>query len=522
MTDWGWATPDRLDALAATAAVDATSARDTRTVTAPATGDPIGEVPTATTDDIEAATADARSAQRTWADRAVADRVAAVSRFHDLVLDRRADLADVVQAETGKARQDAIEEVLDVAVNARYYANVADSLLSTDRRRGALPLLTKTVEHHHPHGVVGVITPWNYPFTLAISDAIPALLAGNTVVLKPDASTPFSALFGSHLLHEAGIPDDVFQVCPGPGETLGDPLIEGSDFVGFTGSTAVGRSVAERAGRQLTPCSLELGGKNPLLVLDDVDVDDAVDPAVQSCFSNAGQLCVSTERAYVHDAVYDAFLETFVDATQRLTIGSGPHWGYDVGSLTPGGHAAEIHEFVEDARDAGATVETGGRTRPDVGPNVYEPTILTDVPRDAPINTTETFGPIVAVHRVDSVREAIDRANDSPYGLHASVFAGADHRGERVARRLECGTVSVNDAYPATWASVDAPMGGTKDSGLGRRHGREGLLKYTEAQTVATQRGPPIGPGDHLSAERWSGLMTRAIRLQKALSGWRR
>jgi len=520
MTDWGWATPDNLRDLATDAA--APSDGDPRTIRAPATGDTLGTVPTATPAAVTTTSATARDAQVDWAERSIDERVEIVARFHDLVLDRRGDLADVVQAETGKARRDAMEEVLDVAINARYYANRADSLLTPDRRRGALPLLTKTREHHQPLGVVALITPWNYPLTLAISDAIPALLAGNTVVLKPDESTPYSALLGVRLLREAGLPADAFYVTPGPGETLGDPLIEESDFVGFTGSTAVGRSVAERAGRELTPCSLELGGKNPLLVLDDVDVDDATEPAVRSCFANAGQLCVSTERAYVHDAVYDEFLDAFATAASELRLGTGTSWAYDVGSLTPVGHADAVHEAVEGAVDAGAEVVVGGRKRPDVGPNVYEPTVLTDVPRDAQINVAETFGPVVAVHRVDTVQEALDRGNDSPYGLHATVLAGDADRGERVATHLDCGTVSVNDAYPATWASVDAPMGGTKDSGLGRRHGSDGLLKYTDAQTVSVQRGPTIGPGDRLSAKAWSGLMTRALRFQKTISGWRR
>lgn len=519
MTDWGWATPAHLDALTDTLTL--ADGGDSRTITAPATGDTLGEVPTATETDVERAIETARDAQREWADHPVSERVARLSRFHDIVLDRCSDLADVVQAETGKARRDAHEEVLDVALNARYYANRASDLLSPKRRRGAFPLLTKTVEYRRPHGVVGLITPWNYPLTLAISDAIPALLAGNAVVLKPDESTPYSALLGRRLLREAGIPSGLFQVCPGPGEVLGDPLIEGSGFVGFTGSTEVGRTVAARAGRHLTPCSLELGGNNPLVVLDDVDTRAAVRGTVRTCFANAGQLCISVERAYVHESVYDDYLDALVQAVSDLRLGTGANWGYDVGSLTPEGHVDAVHAYVEDARAAGATVHVGGEPRPDIGPNHYEPTVLDDTTPDMALHAAETFGPLLALHRVSSAREAVDLANDSAYGLNAVVFAGDTDRGERVARHLECGTVNVNDAYHASWASIDAPMGGMKDSGLGRRHGREGMTKYTESQTVATQRGIPVVT-DRVSDRAWSRGMALALRFQKAVSGWRR
>lgn len=519
MTDWGWATPGHLDDL--TSAVTTAGDREMRLIHAPATGTELGTVPTVTIGDVERAVDAARAAQESWADRQLADRVAVVSRLHDLVLDRASGLVDVVQAETGKARRDAFEEVLDVAMNARYYANRADDLLAPKRRRGAFPILTKTVEYRRPHGVVGLITPWNYPLTLGISDAIPALLAGNAVVLKPDESTPYSALFGKRLLRQAGLPGDVFQVCPGPGEELGDPLIAGSDFVGFTGSTTVGRRVAERAGRQLTPCSLELGGNNPLLVLDDADPRRAARGSVRTSFANAGQLCISIERAYVHEAVYDDYLDALGTETRSLRLGSGAHWGYDVGSLTPAGHVDAIHTYVEDARAAGATVHVGGEPRPDVGPNHYEPTVLDDVTADMALHEEETFGPVLAVHPVDSAREAVDLANDSEYGLNAVVFTGDDDRGERVARELDCGTVSVNDAYHASWASIDAPMGGMKASGIGRRHGREGMSKYTQSQTVATQRGTPIVP-DEVPARWWAKGMSVALRLQKTLSGWRR
>ncbi len=488
-------------------------------VEAPFTGESLGTVPAGDEDDVADAVERARSAQREWAERSREERAEVLLRFHDLVLAEREDLLDLVQREGGKARMDALEEVLDVATNARHYAVRADEYLAPERRKGAFPGLTRTTVHRHPVGVVGVISPWNYPLTLSVSDALPALLAGNAVVCKPAETTPFTALAVADLLAEAGLPEDLFAVVTGYGPDTGPALVERCDYVTFTGSGETGRIVAEGAGRHLTDCSLELGGKNPMLVLESADLDRAVEGAVRGSFTNAGQLCISFERIYVHESLYDEFLERFVTATEALELGAEVGYGYDVGTLASAEQLAKVGAHVDDARERGATVHCGGQARPDVGPYVYEPTVLTDLPADADAACDETFGPVVAVAPVPDAETAVDRANDSRYGLNAAVYADRE-RGRELAPRIECGTVNVNDPYVASWISVDAPMGGMKDSGIGRRHGREGIERYTEAQTVAVQRTSTAVP-DWLSDRLYAELTTRGLWLTRRIPGLR-
>ncbi|GAB47514.1 aldehyde dehydrogenase family protein, partial [Mobilicoccus pelagius] len=284
----------RLDALATRVqAADRSSTQEVRNVM---TGDVLGRVPHSTPADVVAAARRARQAQESWAARPVRERAAVLLRFHDLVLDRQDEVLDLIQLENGKARRHAFEEVLDTALNSRYYGHTAERLLRPHRRQGAQPVLTQAWELHHPKGLVGIIAPWNYPLTLGIGDALPALVAGNAVLVKPDVQTPYSTLWAVDLLEEAGLPRELVQVVTGPGSELGTPIIENSDFLMFTGSTATGRIVAAQAGERLIDCSMELGGKNALLVLDDADLDKAVSGAVRACFSNTGQLCISIER----------------------------------------------------------------------------------------------------------------------------------------------------------------------------------------------------------------------------------
>ncbi|MCU0310761.1 MAG: succinic semialdehyde dehydrogenase [Acidimicrobiales bacterium] len=483
---------------------------------APFDGSLVGEVPTCTAEDVVAAVARARAAQRDWAARPLAERADAVLRFHDLVLDRQAELLDVTQVETGKSRLSALEECLDVAMTARYYARTARRHLRPSRRQGAVPGLTRTVVHHHPKGVVGVISPWNYPLTLAVSDAVPALLAGNGIVLKPDAQTPFTALAVIELLYEAGVPRDLFQVVTGSGSTLGTPMIDHVDHLMFTGSTATGRIVAEQCGRRLIDVSAELGGKNPMIVLADADVDATVEAAVRACFSNSGQLCISIERLYVEDPAYDRFVPAFADRVASMVIGPGFGWEVEIGCLASRDQLEAVSRHVDDAVAKGARVLAGGRARPDLGPLFYEPTLLEGVTAEMELHRTETFGPVVAVERVRDADDAVERANDTCYGLNASIWT-VPRRGEALARRIRAGTVNVNEGYAAAWASHDAPMGGMGDSGLGRRHGREGILKYTEAQTVAVQRLLPIGPVPGMAPETYARVMTTAARVMRRL-----
>lgn len=521
--------PDgRLETLAAMAvgtgpdgeADDSTASADERPLRQPSpfTGDPLRPLPAATEADVDRAVGRARTAQSEWAERPLSDRTAVLDRVATLALDRRRALCDLVQAETGKEREGADTEVWDAVANANYYATNAAKLLRSRRRAGAIPGVTRTTEHRHPVGVVGLVTPWNYPLTLVVSDALPALVAGNAVVIKPAEATPYTALAARELLLDAGVPRDCVQMVPGRGETAGAALVERADFVGFTGSTAVGREVAATAGRRLVDASLELGGKNPMVVLGDADVDAAVQGAVAGCFANAGQLCVSIERIYVDDTLYEEFRDAFVAATRAQTLGVDFSYDHDVGSLVGPEQLDRVRSAVDDAVADGATVLTGGRHRPDVGPYVYEPTLLEGADHDDAIVQTETFGPVVTLHAVSDEEAAIERANDTPYGLHASVWTGDATRGERVGRRIDAGTVSVNDAYISAYGAVDAPMGGRGDSGLGRRHGRDGLRKYTEAQTVATSRAGALAlPSPPLRGVA-ARLSSAALRANVALS----
>ena len=470
-------------------------------VFAPATAERIGRVPACDADDVAGAVERARDAQIEWAETPAAERARVVDRFGDLVAERRGELLDLLQLETGKSRRTAVEELFDVPTGCAYVADEAPDALAEERRRGVAPGIATATVAREPVGVVGVISPWNYPLTLSMADAVPALAAGNAVVLKPDEKTPYGALLLAELLELAGLPDGLFQVVTGEGPQVGPPLIDAVDYVAFTGSTATGRTIAERAGRNLIGCSLELGGNNPLIVCGNADVDEAARGAVQACFSNAGQLCLSAERVYVVESAYDAFLDAFVRETEALTLGVGYDYDADLGSLVDAAQLARVEAHVEDARERSATVETGGQARPDVAPYCYEPTVLTGVDPDATVACEETFGPVVAVTPVPDTAAAVDAANDSPYGLNASVWTADRERGAELAREVDCGTVNVNDAFLATWGAVDAPMGGFGDSGLGRRHGPEGIRRYTETRTVGVSRVGPLTFPDRIPTD---------------------
>lgn len=490
-----------------------------RDVTNAMTGELLGYVPHCSRVDVVSAAGRARAIQVEWAARPVSERAAVLLRFHDLVLQRQDEILDLIQLENGKARRHAFEEILDVCITARYYANTAERYLRPKRRQGVQLALTEVWEYHHPKGLVGIISPWNYPLTLGISDAIPALVAGNAVLTKPDDRTPFSALWAIQLLEEAGLPPGLVQAVTGPGSELGTPIIEQSDFLMFTGSTATGRNVAKQAAERLIDCSMELGGKNALLVLDDADVRKAVAGAVRATFSNAGQLCISIERIYVLKPLWDEFVAEFVKATKALKVSAALDHSVDMGSLISEKQLQAVTEHVDDAKAKGATVLAGGRARPDLGPYFYEPTILTDVHEGITLFADETFGPVVSLYPVETEREAIDKANDSSYGLNFAVWTSDPARGRRVATQLQAGTVNVNGAYAATWASVDAPMGGMKDSGLGRRHGEHGLMKYTESQTIATERLLPVGVPRGVRGDVYARLMTNGLRVLRRLPG---
>jgi succinate-semialdehyde dehydrogenase / glutarate-semialdehyde dehydrogenase len=505
--------PERIAALASR--VSATSGETVSSVT-PLNGGTLTEVPISSNADITAAFARARTAQADWARVPVRKRAELLLRLHDLTFQRQDDILDIVQWESGKARRHAFEEVCDVAMNSRYYGRVAPRLLHRARRLGLFPLLTRTVELRHPKGVVGVIAPWNYPLTMAISDALPALVAGNAVITKPATQTTLCALAGAELLAEAGLPADLWQIVVGEGARVGAALIEQADFICFTGSTQTGRAVARRCGERLIGATMELGGKNPLLVLDDADLDKAAEGAVRGCFSNAGQLCISIERLYVAAPVFDEFRDKFVARVRDMRVAATFDFSADMGSLISAQQLATVTSHVDDAVGKGAEILVGGKPRPDLGPYFFEPTVLMGVTPDMRCHSEETFGPVVSIYEVEDDDAAVAAANNSPYGLNAAVYGRDTRRASAVAARIRAGTVNVNEAYAAAWGSIDAPMGGMGDSGMGRRHGAEGLLKYTEPQTVAIQR-LPVAPVGDMSYDRFARGIAAGLRTLRRL-----
>ena len=519
LAETAW-TNQRLDLLAARIEASTTSATGEIPVTAPIIDETIGSVPELAAGDVEAAVTRTRSAAGGWRATSLTDRTAVIERFANLVADNQAELLDLVQLETGKSRIDAFEEVIEVPQSADYYAGAAAEILATESLASGFPLLTTAEVQYDPVGIVGVISPWNYPLTLSFADLIPALLAGNGVVLKPDEKTPFTALRLAELLEEAGLPAGVLSVVTGDGPTVGGTIIDTVDYITFTGSSETGRTVAERAGRNLIDCSLELSGKNPFIILDDADLDKTVRGAINGAFTNAGQLCLATERIYVEEPLYEDFLDAVVTATTELTLGAPFEYTTDVGSLIDGEQLDRVETHVADAVESGATVHVGGTARPDKGPYFYEPTILTDVPDDSLAACEETFGPVVTVEPVESGASAVEAANSSAYGLHASVWSSESDRAKDIASRLDCGTVCINDSHSAGWSAYAAPMGGVGQSGIGRRHGPEGLLRYAEPKTIATSRVGPLGSVPGASDKLYTRVVTALANAQRHLSQW--
>jgi succinate-semialdehyde dehydrogenase / glutarate-semialdehyde dehydrogenase len=488
----------------------------------PATGEPAGSVERTSLDAIGGLVVSARRAQKTWGGLPFAARARVIQRFHDLAIDRADEVLDAIQSETGKSRRDALAELITVAGTARYYLAHGESFLAAKRRRGALPLLTYSSLEHHPHGVVGLIAPWNYPFLLSIGDAIPALLAGNAVLLKPSELTPLSAVLGKALLQSSGLDEDLLGIVQG-GPEAGTELLRHVDYAGFTGSSGNGRKVAVAAAERLIPFSLELGGKNPMIVLKDAPLEQAAEGLVAGAFSNAGQTCISIERVYVESAVFDRFARAVADRTNALKLGWSRSFDMDIGSMIHPAHAAKVQQTIESAIQAGASVVAGAKRRSDLGPSFVEPTVLSQVDRRAPIAVEETFGPVVSLHRVESREEAIALANDSQYGLNASVWAGGAAPAMEIARRLEAGSVAINSTL-MIYNAFDLPMGGVKQSGIGRRHAEHGILRYTQARSIV--RSFEAGGGydsmlGRIRSEKMAAAMLKLVRLWRRIPGIR-
>ena len=458
----------------------------------PATGETLREFACAADAQVHAVVARARAAQRAWDEFGVRRRVAVLREFQRLLHQKKLGVAALISREAGKPLVEALlTEVLVVLDATRFCVeNAFDFLREEPVPHGNLAMKTKTgCILREPHGVIGIISPWNYPFSIPATESLSALVTGNAVVLKPSELTSLNALELASLLHEAGVPKDVFQVVVGDG-AAGSALLNAEiDKLVFTGSVATGKRIAQAAAARLLPVVLELGGKDPMLVLDDADVNVASSGAVWGSFANCGQACLSVERCYVHRSLYDAFLAACVRKTKQLRVGNGINPDTEIGPLIYERQLRNVEAHVEDARARGARVLTGGSRLPELGPNFYAPTVLADVTHAMQIMREETFGPVLPVMPFDTDEEAVRSANDSDYGLAASIWTCNRARGEALAKRIHAGTVMVNDAI-ACFGISEAPHGGFKASGLGRTHGRFGLEEMVRIKHVDSDRLP--------------------------------
>ncbi len=455
----------------------------------PATGATIGHVPDLSPDDVAAIVAKARAAQPAWDALGFKGRAALMIKLRHWLVDNRSRVVDTVVAENGKTREDALlAELFYVADSIGFWAKKAEKYLADETVRKHSPFLIgrKVIVRHRPLGVIGVIAPWNYPLTLSVGDAFPALMAGNSVVIKPSEVTPLATSLVVQGAREVGFPEGVLTVATGTGAT-GAALVEHADMIMFTGSTATGRKVAARCGERLIPCSLERGGKDPMIVLEDADLERAANIAVEWAFRNSGQICMSVERVYVTAPVYDEFVGKVAEKTRALRQGTPRGVGsVDVGAITFPPQLQTIQRHVDDAVAKGATVLVGGKQGAGPG-RFFEPTVLVNVDHSMQCMTEETFGPTLPIMKVADEREAIRLANDSPYGLGSSVFTKDLVRGQRVARQLIAGMTWVNDAI-MSYLAQEAPMGGARESGVGARHGAKGIQKYTDTHTLLVSR----------------------------------
>ncbi len=462
--------------------------------TNPATGEVIREYQCASPVEVNQAVARARTAQTSWAARPLRERLRTIRKFQELLLARKDQIARTITREAGKplvesllsevvVSLDAAKFVIDNAERILRDEVVPHSNLAMKTKRGLLV--------REPLGVIGIIAPWNYPFSTPATETLQALAAGNAVVLKPSEFTPDSSLVLRDLLHEAGVPKDVMQVMVGEGPTGAALIDSGVEKVIFTGSVATGKLVAKEAAARLLPVVLELGGKDPMIVLEDADVDVATSGAVWGAMMNAGQTCLSVERCYVHQSLYQRFVKACAEKVAALRVGSGMDPHTEVGPIIAERQIKIIERQIEDARSKGAKVLCGGRRMPELGPNFYAPTVITDVTPEMELMQHETFGPVLPIVPFDTDEEAVRMANESEFGLAASVWTRDLQRGEALARRLESGAVMVNDVVTC-FAIAEAPHGGVKASGIGRTHGHLGMREMVRVKYVAVDRIPKM------------------------------
>jgi len=453
----------------------------------PANGETIATISADPPAAVAATVARVRANQADWEAMGIEGRYHWLGKLRDWLLDNSERVADTMQAETGKVRADTAIESIYLTDLINFYGTKAAKFLAEENVRPHSPLMAtkKLSVLYRPYPVVGVISPWNFPLALAMGDAIPALQAGAAVVVKPSEFTPLGlAEIVRAWKEEIGAPD-VFDCVQGTAET-GGALVDEVDFIQFTGSDRTGRKVMARAAETLTPVSLELGGKDPMIVLSDADLDRAANAATWGGMYNSGQVCLSVERIYVEEPVYDEFVSKLVKEVGVLRQGpDGKTPEKDVGAMTSPNQTAIVEDHVNDALANGASALVGGKRVAGSG-DYFEPTVLVDVDHSMKVMRDETFGPVVGVMKVRDSEEALRLANDSRYGLAGSVF-GAKERAEKVARRIDAGAVNVNDVI-VNYVAMDVPMGGWKQSGIGFRHGEYGIKKYCRPGSVVVTR----------------------------------
>lgn len=477
----------------------------------PATREPVGEFDVASAGQVRAMVDEARRAQRSWAERPVRERARVLRSALSVLLQRYSSYVDVIRSETGRSRHETIlMEIFPVCDALNYYARRAARMLRDRTVRLHMLPHKKAILRYKPMGVVGVITPWNGPFVLSALPAMQALVAGNAVVLKPSEVTPFSGRLVADLFQEAGLPEGLLHVALGDGQTGAALIDAGVDKISFTGSVRTGRRIGEECGRRLIPFTLELGGKDAAIVCADADLDRAVNGVVASACLNNGQVCVSTERVYVVDAIADEFIRRVVEKVKSLRHGT--EGAYDLGPVIWERQLEVIERHVEDARARGAKILTGGRRNPDLPGLFYEPTVLVDVTPEMAIVREETFGPIIPIIRCRDEEEALRLANDSQYGLSGTIFSRDEKRATELAWRLETGSVCINDVS-ITFGAAEVPFGGVKQSGVGSVHGPDALRNYTRAIPVIRHRFRPRAD----EANWYPYTEERATKFEKAL-----
>jgi acyl-CoA reductase-like NAD-dependent aldehyde dehydrogenase len=456
----------------------------------PATGEAIGSAPLTMPEDVARAVGRAREAQRNWSAQTFQQRGRLIMKTRQIILQEMEEIALLITRETGKPLAEAISMELAPTLDLmQYFARKAASMLSPRRISvGQYALMGRSsYEIYKPLGVIGIVSPWNFPWATPLDEVVMALVAGNTVVLKPSELTPLTGLKIKDVFKRAGLPEGVLQVVTGDGSTGAALVGAGVDKIMFTGSVATGRRVAEAAAKYLTPVVLELGGKDPMIVLDDANIPNAARGAVWGAFANAGQACASVERCYVHESIAEAFIACVVKETKRLRQGPGTDKAADIGSMTSERQLLLVQRHVDEAIDKGATALTGGDRVADSAAPFFAPTVLINVNHEMDVMRDETFGPVLPIMTFGTDEEAVRFANDSPYGLTASVWTGNIARGRRLAERIDAGTVMVNEVL-YTHGIASTPWGGVKQSGLGRTHGRAGLLELVSARHIHVNR----------------------------------